>query len=868
MAQSFTTVNGTLIIPSAKASWTVETANGGVSTSGAVMLVGESDAGPDYTLEEDLSLNTFGPDQLAEVVAKYGSGNIVDAFRVASAPSNDPAITGSPSQILIAKTNKSVRASALLYNNATISRKRWLADNNLGKTGNLTNFKVVAAQAEIVPTTGAFTFIPPVGTVNAYLRYNGHAVQTITMAANQVPTSLVSAIDAFTGVNATGGAQRAVIPSISGSLSVTVPSGNNIVINYTGVWTTIPSLGDTLTIPSISVLATDDTDGVGPDIDKRSNAGAYLVTSATTNSVSATKLSDAGQVSPSPTPGAITPPVPVSASFGVVGSTDEFQVFSPITISVDAAIIDGVGKTLEIAELTTGSDKISRTAFVLGTTTPVSWISATGAGNSYVGFSAAEYIAELDLFRSSDNIQEEIVAGGEIGLELGYVGTDATIAIDGFAGTIRVVTTGGVSPVTLDLLLTDYPTIGDLAGFLATIPGFVAVPGSLQLAQLPTTALDDSFDRVTGLSAPFHFATTWGGFAGLIKMDGYRFFQRLSEGSSLVRLQDMATDPATVIHAGSGLPAATSTTYLANGAKGPTLQADVIGAIDALENVRGNFLVPLFSRDASLDKLDRLTDTASTYEVDSINAYCRTHVTKMSTFKRGRPRQTLVSKKDTFANVKLAAADLASFRVNMTFQDVKSTGSDGLLKQFQPWMGAVDAAGMQGAGFYRAIVNKLANLNGVVQAAKDFNDQNDSHMEQALLAGLLPLARAQTGGFRWVSDQTTYGKDNNSVLNSLQAVYASDLISSTTAQRMETAFVGASVADVNANIAMTYFQAIMSDFLRLKLIAPSDDAPNGYKNAKIKLSGTSIVVSAEVKVAGTIYFIPISFAVSQVQQTA
>ena len=99
-------------------------------------------------------------------------------------------------------------------------------------------------------------------------------------------------------------------------------------------------------------------------------------------------------------------------------------------------------------------------------------------------------------------------------------------------------------------------------------------------------------------------------------------------------------------------------------------------------------------------------------------------------------------------------------------------------------------------------------------------------------------------------------------------VYAADTVVLTTALRMERAFVGQSVADVSAGLALSYLQGIMSDFLRLKLIAPSDDAPLGFRNAKIVIEGPAMRVSVEVKIAGSIYFIPIAFYVSEVTQTA
>ena len=294
----------------------------------------------------------------------------------------------------------------------------------------------------------------------------------------------------------------------------------------------------------------------------------------------------------------------------------------------------------------------------------------------------------------------------------------------------------------------------------------------------------------------------------------------------------------------------------------------MIAAIDACEKVRGNFMVPLFARDYAADIADGLTESGSTYTIDAINAYVRTHVLKMSTLKRRRNRQAFLSKKDTFANARSAASNIASFRCSMCFQDCKTVSSAGTVTQYQPWMNAVVAAGMQAAGFYRAIVAKFANISGALQAAGDYDDQDITATENALTSGLLPLVRAESGGWKWVSDQTSYGKDSNFVFNSIQAVYAADIIAMTCATRMENAFVGQSVADVSAPLAKAFLDTIMGDFMRLKLIASSDDAPKGYKNAVIRISGPSMVVSAEIKLAGCIYFVPISFLVSQVSQFA
>jgi hypothetical protein len=204
----------------------------------------------------------------------------------------------------------------------------------------------------------------------------------------------------------------------------------------------------------------------------------------------------------------------------------------------------------------------------------------------------------------------------------------------------------------------------------------------------------------------------------------------------------------------------------------------------------------------------------------------------------------------------------------MAFQDFKGVASTGSVSQFQPWYGACLAAGMQGAGFYKSICKKYINCSGVLQAAADFADNNDSQVEDALLSGLLPAERVTTGGYRWISDQTTYGLDSNFVYNSIQAVYVADVVALSLAQRMENAFVGQTLGDVSAAAALGFIQAVMGEFLRLKLIAPSDDAATGYKNVVVKIQGPVMMVSLEIKLATAIYFIPISFTVSQVTQTA
>lgn len=845
MAQSFVTDSGTLVIPQAAASIKVQQGSSGLSTTGVLMLVGEADAGPDYSLEDELGDNAFGADQLGDVLAKYKSGPLVDAFRVFSVPANDPDITGSPSRFVLVKTNPSTRASGPLdaigggFQSGGYGS---LYDKSHGRLGNLIYYTVEQKTAEVKPTTSSFTYIPPVGGANINLRVNGAAAVAYTVAANQTPTAFVSGVEALAGVDATGGADRLVIQAArvadASTIAVAAPGGNVVTVTISTAWSVTPTAGDTMVIPSGSAIA-----GAA-----NANVGAYVITAATATVITATKLSDAGKGGA--VAGVITAPVAVGAT-DITSTSADMVGYTPVTITLTGStILNGVGKTLEINQLTSGADLFERCAFVLGTTTAVTWLSKTGSPKLLT--SAAEYAVTLKVNRQLDNVQEELSAGGQIAFKLGYTGTSCAVVV---SSTTMTLTPVGGSGAAQTITLKDFPTIADLVAYINSKTGYIAAVGTATLGQMSPLALDEG---------TYAAGTDFGNYTLRLKMDAVKFFTVIQENSVLVQFGADGDTPAV-----AGLPQAmtTASTYLTGGAKGATTNTVFNAAVDALENVKGNFLVPLFSRDAADDITDELTESGSTYTIANINAYAKTHVIKMSTLKRKKNRQAFLSLRDTFANAQDAASNLASFRCSLTFQDVKAIGNDGL-DQFQPWGLAGLAAGMQAAGFYRAIFNKGINCSGVLSAEGDFKDSNDTNVEDALLAGLLVARKSDDGGFRFASDQTTYSKDNNFVYNSIQAVYAADTIALTTAERMQKAFVGQSIADINAALALSALEGIMADMLRLKLIAPSDDAPKGFKNASIKISGTTMVVSLEIKLAGAIYFIPINFLVSQVTQAA
>jgi len=458
--------------------------------------------------------------------------------------------------------------------------------------------------------------------------------------------------------------------------------------------------------------------------------------------------------------------------------------------------------------------------------------------------SSAESQVEVSVIRSDINLNETLLAKGEVALEVGYQGTTATLSIVGTALTTTV--TGG-SGANLSLDISNYATISDLADFINAQTGYKAsvVAGSNQLAPA-------ALDKVSAIGICSTSATIK---AGRIKKSLNNFKNAISN-SAAVDFTASETE---------GLPAPSAIVFLASGSKGSTSSADILSALAKVESIKTNFVIPLFSRDASADIADAMTDSGSTYTIDSINAATKNHVLKMSTAKLKRNRVAMLSYWGTFADSQVRSQQLANYRCYVCFQRPSQVGDNGT-QSFLPWFESCVAAGMQAAGFYKGIVNKLANVISYEDPA-DFDSGSPTDLETALDAGLLILQK-DTAGIKWVSDQSTYGYDTNFVYNSLQAVYLSDIAAIDLADSLEKAFVGQSLADVDAASAESFVIVKMDQYKRIKIITSSDDAVLGYKNLKIRINGPVMEVSLEIKLSTSIYFIPINISISQVTQAA
>lgn len=458
--------------------------------------------------------------------------------------------------------------------------------------------------------------------------------------------------------------------------------------------------------------------------------------------------------------------------------------------------------------------------------------------------SAAESEIELSIVRSDIGLNQTVAAAGDIAMEIGYQGTTATLSIS--ANILSTSVTGG-SGANLSIDLSQYQTVSDLVDYINSQTGYKALATSAGVQLKPS-----DLDKVTAIGI---CSTSSSIRAGRIKKSLANFKKAVSNIPAVMFEADEV----------EGLPSPSSATFLSGGAKGSTSSSDILEGLAKLESVQVNFVVPLFSRDASEDIADGLTDSSSAYTIDAIHAAVKSHVIKMSSAKLKRNRLGVLSFWGSFADTQNKAQALANYRCSMSFQKIQSSSAAGT-EIFMPWMGAVVSAGMQAAGFYKGITNKFANIISFVDPT-NFDSGNPGDIETALESGLLILQK-DTAGSKWVSDQTTYGFDNNFVYNSMQATYLSDIAALNLADACQKAFVGKSLADVNKAVVESFVATQMDAYKQVKIISGSDDAPLGYKNLKVSVAGGIIYVSIEVKLSTTVYFIPINFTISQVQQTA
>jgi hypothetical protein len=470
-----------------------------------------------------------------------------------------------------------------------------------------------------------------------------------------------------------------------------------------------------------------------------------------------------------------------------------------------------------------------------------------GADGNNISVSISQNAGQ-DIITITDNSSGTSVVSGLIGndaaLQIQVTAGGASAATLTISATAITTSVTGTGAANLNISIKQFPTLGHLATFINAQPGYACTVQNNHQSE-PLTVLD----RVSAVdikTAPYN-----------VLQDAYNISQFLNN-NGLVSFAP-----------GSGgfvsIPAALITTFLSGGALGATSQANVQSCLDALSGTRVNFVVPLFSRDATADIAAGLTDSGSTYTIASTIAALNTHCLQNSTVKGRMERQGYAGFMGTYANAKAQAATTGSARVSLQFQQVDISDAAGNQYLAQPHMLAVCNAGMKAA----AVVGlpntfKLVNINGFDTPSHDFNPATQA--DDAINANLTFVEAAPGGGFRFVLDNSTYGQVTNAwIYNRPSVLYAADTLAFSIRLNMET-FVGQRNSDVSPETVKNLLLSVLDGARASGILVPDKlTGGKGFANLSVTFSGSVVNTSVTVTLVEGIEFVLNDITVQRAQ---
>jgi hypothetical protein len=457
---------------------------------------------------------------------------------------------------------------------------------------------------------------------------------------------------------------------------------------------------------------------------------------------------------------------------------------------------------------------------------------------------------------------ESGTVGGQLVLEVGYIGGSSVGPVVTVNATNMLLINNSVIQYTIPLA--NFNSLYALVQFINGSTGgnwSAALPSTL-VGQLPTSSLD----QVSNVGAN----SSNGSLPAQIKDDSYSVDQFFSQSSNVELVQSSGQGVV-------GLPDPQGPTYLAGGTLGGTQSADIVDALAAIQSVHVNSIVPLFSRDASQDILDLITDPSSNYTIDAIHQAVKTFLSLQATVKQKSECQGYLSLKDTYLNCKLQSQNLADARIQLVIQDQLQTSSLGVLQWYLPWAGACLLAGARGgAPVGLPMTFKYFNTSGIRQTAQLLSTPESqivigfnpaTQYDDAIQNGITFWEKPPQGGYRLVVDNTTYGADANWVYNRANVLYAADVLAYDFRQQLENIYVGVKNTVSAAEVSQTC-AAILNSYLAQGITVSTSDAANGYKQLVVQIVGNTINISVTVKLVEGIDFVLATITLQRASSTA
>ena len=466
---------------------------------------------------------------------------------------------------------------------------------------------------------------------------------------------------------------------------------------------------------------------------------------------------------------------------------------------------------------------------------------------------SVEAKALIQLKNIQDTYTESESLGGTVILNVGYNDTSTDAATIEVTNTSVILRVGSSTVATF--IKTAYPTLGSLVTAINLVsPYWNAALTSSVYQQTSVTRLDHC-GEIGCISSGSHRPAR-------IRRNAYEVASFFNE-SSLCKISNQNK---------SMLPDALIETTLSGGAVGGTSSADIANALEKFTEIDVNVVVPLFSRDATYDIDDYMTDPASSYTIDSILQSVKTHLSVMGTTKKRSERQAVCSYKDTYENCKIASGTIADGKIQLVIQDIKQIDSTGMLKWMLPWALSCLVTGARcGSPIGTPLLFKYLNCSGIRHTAQsmltaddaiveDFNPR--TQYEDAIQSGITFLERPTSGGFRVVCDNTTYGVDDNWVWNRGNVIYAAFVLMKDFRRQLENIYIGLKNTISAAEVESTC-DTVLRTYLAQGITVSVPGAVNGFRGLSVKIVGNTIYIYVTIILVEGIEWILTDFKITR-----
>lgn len=306
------------------------------------------------------------------------------------------------------------------------------------------------------------------------------------------------------------------------------------------------------------------------------------------------------------------------------------------------------------------------------------------------------------------------------------------------------------------------------------------------------------------------------------------------------------------------LAVTSSAQFLAGAVDGASSNSHFADAFEAFKEERINVVVPLISKDVGA------------LSIDSINALAVSHCIWGWSTDGKSERHAFISKLGTKSELKDAAKTAQSGYATMVGQQVRVLDKNSNLTWLDPWAMACVAAGMRaGAEVGEPLTFKLMNVNDIRVLDGSWNPKKD--YAEMIEAGVMIAEGLDSGGFRFVVGNTTYGVDGSFVWNRESVVQAAGFVAYDLRYNLELVFTGTKAKTGTAEAIANFIRARMTQYLQADIIV-GDDLNEGLgfndKTLRVNVEGNTAFINVSITPVQGIDFILPTIYLADIRQSA